>query len=191
MIIYKITNLVNSKCYIGQTIQKLEYRWAKHGDVSSHCFALNNAIKKYGKDSFKIEKLANCNSKEELNTLEAFYIKNHNSLFPNGYNLTGGGDSHIISDETRKKLSLATAGEKNPFYGKKHSEETKQLIKETRKFQDMSSRWKPIIDSNNNIYKSITEAAKIFTCSPGAISNILRGKTKSTKTGITFSYYKG
>jgi predicted GIY-YIG superfamily endonuclease len=191
MIIYKITNLINNKVYIGQTIQTLEKRWSHHNKLDSNCYVLNRALKKYGKANFKIEKIAEASSREKLNKLEALYIKNYNCLSPNGYNLTTGGDSCVVSEQTRKKMSIAAKGIKNPFYGKKHSEEIKQKIKESRKLQDMSHKCKSIIDSNNNVYKSITEAAKTFKCSRASIQHILSGKAKSTKQGITFSYYKG
>ena len=50
-IIYKITNIINNKVYIGQTVNTLKNRWCKHCH-SNGCRMLYNAILKYGKDSF-------------------------------------------------------------------------------------------------------------------------------------------
>lgn len=56
--LYKITNLVNSKIYIGSTRQKISKRWAGHISKSSCCLYLKHSINKYGKENFKIEVLA-------------------------------------------------------------------------------------------------------------------------------------
>jgi hypothetical protein len=56
---------------------------------------------------------------------EEFYIKEFNSLSPNGYNLLSSKKHPEFSEITRKKISEACKGEKNGFYGRKHSEETR------------------------------------------------------------------
>lgn len=95
MIIYKATNKVNNKCYIGQTINALSYRRMHHyKDANSGRYSVyfHHAIRKYGKDNFIWEVLENCNSKEELDEMEFHYIKQYNSFKPSGYNMTLGGD---------------------------------------------------------------------------------------------------
>ena len=91
--IYKITNLINGKLYIGQTIYPLSYRFTNHiSDAKNNRgYAMASAIRKYGKENFKIELLEEC-SIDCLNDLEIKYIKQFNSITPNGYNLTHGGD---------------------------------------------------------------------------------------------------
>lgn len=93
-IIYKITNLANNKIYIGQTIHKLTYRWNSHTRAAKRGSKtyFHKAIRKYGKDSFILEQIAEANSKEELNQLEIICIQKYNSLIPNGYNTSTGGD---------------------------------------------------------------------------------------------------
>lgn len=90
-IIYKIQSKTTKKSYIGQTIYSCEYRWKKHLsqiNCKTQCSALYNAIRKYGKDDFTIKILKNGNfTKKELNKLEKYYIKKHNTLSPFGYNL--------------------------------------------------------------------------------------------------------
>jgi group I intron endonuclease len=167
MIIYKITNLINGKCYIGQTRRSLEVRWKRHKYDNKACVALKRAIDKHGYNSFKVEKIDEAQSIEELNKLEINYIKKYDCIAPKGYNLRIGGSSPKISEETRVKMS------------------------ESRKGQDMSSRYRAIKDNKGNVFKSISEACKFYKKFPASIHFILRGKRNQTREGITFSYYKG
>ena len=105
MIIYKITNLVNGKLYIGQTTQDLQTRWYKHCHSSSGCVALHNAIKRYGKDNFSVEVIDRATNRSELNDKEKYWIGQYNSISPNGYNLTTGGNDCNYSLQSRKKMS--------------------------------------------------------------------------------------
>ena len=110
--IYKITNLVNGKCYIGQTINTVEHRWAGHCR-SSGCPALAKAIAKYGKDNFIYYAIDTTSSLEELDRLECYWIKRFNSIAPFGYNLTSGGqEGRFISDEAIAKFSKSLIGHK-------------------------------------------------------------------------------
>lgn len=105
--IYIITNTTTNKQYIGQTVSHRKnhnkYRpFGYEGRFKDHiseaicntkkkqCNYLNNSIRQYGKEAFKVELITTCN-KEELDTLEELYIKQYNTLYPNGYNLTKGG----------------------------------------------------------------------------------------------------
>lgn len=103
MIIYKATNTINGKCYIGQTRHSLEHRknvhirYAKQG-INTHFY---QAIRKYGEDSFKWEILCTAQSKERLNELETFYIQKYDSI-KNGYNMVDGGDNNIMDIESVK-----------------------------------------------------------------------------------------
>lgn len=104
MIIYKITNKITGKSYIGQTVQSIQKRWIMHYSKGSTCRYLSNAIKKYGKENFNIKVLARSNSIEEMNHREQYYIKIFNTLSPNGYNLmTGGGNSRPSPDVTKRR----------------------------------------------------------------------------------------
>ena len=82
--IYKIQNLTNGKVYIGQSIH-IERRWAEHCQPSADSL-IANAIKKYGKENFSFQVLQEC-SVEKLDELENYYIKENNSVTPNGYNV--------------------------------------------------------------------------------------------------------
>lgn len=113
MIIYRITNLINNKMYIGQTIKSLEHRWKAHiadSRVKSKrpiCLA----IAKYGKEYFRIEQIAKVDSKEQLDELEELIIRMLDSINPKiGYNARAGGNNTTFSSEVRAKMSLAKKG---------------------------------------------------------------------------------
>ena len=112
--IYKITNLVNNKNYIGQTINSIDKRFKKHlsqVNCKNICSALYSAINKYGKDNFMVESIIVGNyTKDELNDLEMFYIKKYNSLSPNGYNLQSGGNSFMVVESVKKQISSKLKG---------------------------------------------------------------------------------
>src|ERR1700743_1721332 len=109
MLVYIITNNVNNKRYIGQTIQKLDNRWRSH-TYHHHKMAISRAIKKHGAEHFNIRVLARCDSIEEMNHREAYYIKLFNTLSPNGYNLDSGGKNKITHQSTKDKISKIHKG---------------------------------------------------------------------------------
>lgn len=87
--IYKIKNLINGKCYIGQS-KNIESRWADHKAAiyndrqPTYNYPLYKAIRKYGLTNFSFEVIEEC-SVEDLNTREIFWIEYYNS-YNNGYN---------------------------------------------------------------------------------------------------------
>lgn len=100
--IYKHTNLINGKVYIGQTCQLPEKRFGKNGNGYKGCRYFYNAIECYGWNNFKHEILENNLSHEKADILEQQYIKKYKSNNPDyGYNLEGGGTYSKI-DATRK-----------------------------------------------------------------------------------------
>ena len=96
----------SGKCYIGKTIKDVLQRWKQHRKKGSGCTAIKNAIKKYGWESFT-KSVIDWAPEHELDNLERYYIKLHNSMSPNGYNLTVGGDGGRLAEESRKKLSVS------------------------------------------------------------------------------------
>lgn len=112
--VYKITNTENGKLYIGIT-QKgykrrfLDHLWQSRKSRKS-CRALYAAINKYGENSFKVDLIETCKNRDELNEREIFWIKELNTLSPNGYNLTKGGDAGVMSDETKAIMSERMKG---------------------------------------------------------------------------------
>ena len=135
-IIYRATNKINNKSYIGFTSIGLGVRQRKHySDASKGSpYHFHNALRKYKKDDWNWEILTECGTREEAGELEIELIAKHDT-FKKGYNSTTGGDSgRKVSKETkrkisqalmnvpktanhRKNLSIATRGENNPRYG--------------------------------------------------------------------------
>jgi group I intron endonuclease len=145
--IYKITNLLTNKMYIGQTrshyLNKGKYRpfghigrFKKHLNEASRinikcsCKYLNSTINKYGVDNFKCELITTCPI-DELDYYETKYISELDTKYPNGYNLTNGGqkcgfekgEKVVVLEEEIKPLSRAINGN-----NLKRTEKTKQLI---------------------------------------------------------------
>ena len=131
--IYKLTNKINGKPYVGQTIMVVEKRWEKY--IGLHCKAqpkLYNALKKYGPDNFTFEVIdTSAIDQHQLNDLEDLYIIKFDSI-KNGYNSRSGGSRGKLSNETKQRISNSTSGENNPMFGKLHSEESKRKISESK-----------------------------------------------------------
>lgn len=105
MLIYKITNDINSKLYIGQTTKTLEERIKSHRNsfVSGKDTHLYRAMRKYGWEKFHFHIIVEVDDQETLNELEAFYISKYDTI-RNGYNMARGGSINIMySDVIRQK----------------------------------------------------------------------------------------
>ena len=142
-IIYKHTNKINGKSYIGQTVQTMEIRLKQHLKEKRN-FAFISAIKKYGVENFTSEVIES--NVENLDEREKYWIKYYDT-YNNGYNMTEGGDGftseqkkkwiaenydkHI--ENMRKNGLFDTKGKNNPFFGKHHTEETKNKSVNNRK----------------------------------------------------------
>ena len=109
--VYKITNKVNNKAYIGISINE-----PTKGRIQNHLSGRGNriiarAVKKYGKDAFTYEVLEADVFDEFLPDLEVFYVAHFNTVCPHGYNLTHGGEgAGKFSEASRRKISEAKRG---------------------------------------------------------------------------------
>lgn len=153
MQIYKITNLLNGKIYIGKDTKN----WKNYYGSG---ILIKVAIKKYGRENFRKDILEdNIVDKNLLCEREKFWIKKLQPYPPNGYNIADGGQGNRnlldenpnankirkhLSDgqkkryskkEERKKTGLSVSGNKNGMYGKKHSKETLEKMSLRRKNQ--------------------------------------------------------
>ena len=137
-IIYKYTNKCNNKVYIGQTKNSLEERAQHNGSNYRSCTHFYNAIQKYGWNNFQSEILEEVNTIEEANKREMYYISLFDSTNPKcGYNISFGGNCGPISEVTKKKISDIRKEQykdpaNNPMYGKKHSDETLEKMREKK-----------------------------------------------------------
>jgi len=157
-VIYLLIDGTNDKEYIGQTIRSVEERFKEHWKSP---YYIGNAIRSHGADMFSIVILKECENKEELDRWEKHFIRSRDTKYPNGYNLTDGGEGMGgCIDEIRKKISIANSGENHFNYGKHHT-------KETREKMSLSQTG----EKNHNYGKHIT----VIACSKMSKAN--RGKS--------------
>lgn len=216
MNVYKITNLINNKIYIGQDSKD-------RNDYMGSGKLIILAINKYGLSNFKKEILDNVNNLDELNEREIYWINFYNSTNKNiGYNISLGGQNSLLLNEeflekrnesisTSKKGKLLSekhknsikkgcvhlkknktntgirVGEKNGFFNKKH-------VGDMSRFSTRSNitptNAKSIIDQNGKTYSSIHEASLSFKKPSSAriyISKVCRGLINDYK-GLVFKF---
>lgn len=114
--LYKITNLLNNKNYIGVTKRNPKERFAEHKKPSSKSF-ISRAIQSNGANNFSFEILLTEIENKDISDLECEYIKKYNSLLPNGYNADiGGVEYHKHSDYVKQIISEKGKGNKNSKY---------------------------------------------------------------------------
>lgn len=110
--IYKITNLINGKCYVGRTTaKKIDRRWTEHKSKAKNRprTIIEHAIAKYGSENFKFEKLLEAEN-EALPLLESENIIKHNTFSPSGYNVEMYQPFKILAPESLEKLSQSQQG---------------------------------------------------------------------------------
>ena len=109
--IYKITNIINDKCYIGSTWRSFKSRYKQHltklNQGKHHCQHLQRAFDKYGKDSFTFEIIEIVSEESILLDREAFYINKYNG-FTEGYNENPNPNFSPMFNENSKKKSSET-----------------------------------------------------------------------------------
>lgn len=132
MIIYRITNQINTKSYIGQTKYSLEKRWTQHKSAAKSGSELHfsKAIRKYPLETWNLEILETIDDPNILSEREIYWIGVYNT-FNDGYNSTSGGECGSLSEEGKLKISIANSGEKNGMYGKTSPKKGTKLSTET------------------------------------------------------------
>lgn len=219
MIIYKATNKINGKSYIGQTIKSLERRKQQH---YCNAFTLQlelqfyKALRKHGRDNFDWTILCNCSSLEEMNNMETVYIESYNTLLE-GYNMTEGGYSSLPTEETKQKISQSLQGRvllettkqrmsitrkkksqetgyRPPsFEGKNHTKQHKEYMSELFKGSNSTLSKKYIITTPEGveiIIDGIRNFAKKHGLTHQLLISVAKGKQKHHK-GYKCTYYEG
>lgn len=202
-VVYKHTNLINGKSYIGIT-NNLNIRWAGSGSrYKSYNSIFGRAIDKYGWDGFSHEVLESGLTRSEAVELEKYYIAHfrtniyrHGNAF--GYNMTDGGDGicgAIYSDDTKKKISDALSSPncetrkrmsdaskgRQTFLGCTLSDEHKKKLSHGRDIAN-AKRGKPVYCvETNSVYKSSEDASHHLNISASSISSVCRGVRDSVK----------
>lgn len=190
--VYKITNKVNNKVYIGITSKGISARWKEHIYSAEHgCpFKLHNAIRKYGKENFSIELIDFCNSWEELTEKEQYYISEYKSLQDEfGYNMTEGGDGtfgRTHSEETKEKIRQKAIGREVTEATRLKLSEAGKVITEAREAYRNSgnigsSRRKPVLQYTKDgyfiaEYCGVNEASRLTGIHVTTLSNALKNR---------------
>lgn len=171
--IYKITNIINHKSYIGKSENieerfkehKIPYRWRQHSNI-----ILYKAFLKYGIENFLFEVIEEC-SPQQLNDREKYWIKYFHTYIgdesSHGYNMTEGGDGKTSASqqnwwdnhpEQKKLHSKKLSGANNPFYHQHHTQETRDKMKEAWKHRDKDELMKNL----HNAYKESLTKIDVF-----------------------------
>lgn len=172
-IIYKVTNLLNKKSYIGQTIKSIDkrkyfhIRTALNKKSKIYKCKFYNALRKYGFENFKWEILEENIPVEFLHMKECEWILGLNT-FRSGYNSTIGGISPMLgkkhTEESKLKKSISSKGHEAWNKGKKHTEETKLKMKinrKPRKWTEEERQRASVRMKNSNPMKNKDVAAKV------------------------------
>jgi group I intron endonuclease len=180
--LYKITNLINDKNYIGQT-KNPKARWTRH--KSSYKFAIHKAIRKYGSNNFIFDIIATCKNQNDANELEILLIEQYQSHISTGrgYNMSKGGGfcqpedyasrkGKKLTKEHKIKLSISKTGALNPNYGKP-----------SPKAFDLTQKQIDIIKTNQH---SQRELAKMFGVSRSKIATTQKEYNIDPKLGAEF-----
>jgi group I intron endonuclease len=178
MIVYKITNLINGKIYIGQTVKSLDFRWKQHLRDAQRLTnrALYKDMNLFGVENFTVEQVDTANSIDELDKKEIGLAKALNSFIPNGYNCADYRQTRYHLNDDQRKIRSANCRRAMMNLTK---EERSERARKARAGWTLESK-KSAADKNKNL-------RKLGLCKP------LPPKSKATleKMSISrsFQYY--
>lgn len=185
--IYCHINKTNGKQYIGLTSENPpSKRWGPNGINYKGCTCFYSAVQKYGWNNFEHIILEENLTSKQAEQLEKYYIQLYNTMAPNGYNLTNGGEiKKEISEETRERLRKSHLGYKN-------SEETKKKMSNSQKGHLGYNRKKVwMCDKKTHerikLFSSLTEAANFLNKSHSHIGHVCKGE-RSSAYGYFWEY---
>jgi group I intron endonuclease len=213
--VYMHTNKINNKVYVGITSRNPGERWGNNGNhyTKDKQPVFYNAIQKYGWDGFEhiifAENLIEHEAKQIEIKLIALY-KTNCRRYKNpelGYNMTDGGDGtvgRLCTEETKRKISDKAKGRKfteelkrkysilfseegNPFYGKTHTEETKNFLSKLRSIPVVQLS---LFGEYINEFSSGREASRILGIDEGTINDCCLGKPHCKSGGGYLWVYK-
>ena len=157
MEIYKITNIITGKCYIGKTTIGYIKRFNKH--IANCNKGINrrlyDSMRHHGIENFTVELIYTASTLTELNEKEIEFISLHESLIPNGYNMTLGGDGgYTLSNWTEEEKQALYKKQSENRIGFKHSDETKKKLSEIFKGRSISEDAKNKVSNSLKVYFS-------------------------------------
>ena len=196
--LYKITNRVNGKVYVGYTKHSIDRRWREHlvsAFNRQSPYKIHAAIRKYGADQFTIEELASGPDRAHIcEHLEPYYIDLYDSI-KTGYNMSPGGRVGGVLQHTeasKKKMSENNfwrgkdrSGDLAPFKGHTHTDEVKRLLSE--KMKGNSIRSGAIL--SDKVKDKIRQKAITRTNDPNWV-NPQKGKIRSAEHSARISVAK-
>lgn len=198
LIIYKITNNINNKIYIGQTVRDLDTRIKEHRRHKD-CI-MYNAFNKYGYDNFTIEIIDTAETIDELNEKEIYWISYYDSTNKDkGYNLCEGGNNTVgfkHSEESKRLMSehaVRRFGPDNHFYNMHHTDETKEKMKQSwinrKESGEQLPQCRRVINlDTGEVFNSIVDACDKYDVKATHVSRVCRGKRKRTG-GYRWAYF--
>ena len=198
-IVYLIIDGTNDLGYVGQTRCSLGKRFNQHAKNNSY---IGNAIRAHGAENFVAVVLKKCASKEELDFWEKHFIKSRHSKCPYGYNLTDGGEGTVGLERTpewcakiseaRKgkplppehyaKLSIMNKGDKNPFFGKNH---TNAARKKMAVIHRKETPYKNLLAEMNKQQLLYNALAELLGISISTLSSKVHGNRNFTAKDIS------
>lgn len=182
--IYKATNILNGKMYIGQSINP-KRRFTEHLR-GSKSMILSAAIKKHGKENFEFKILCWCPDKAYADMVETKLIKAHDTRRV-GYNICVGGEGlgsgvdhpkfgKKATDETRRRIAAAKMGELNPHYGKPNSPEQKAKIRAS--LQGRENTWGAKVSASKKGIRTIPLEDLLERSAKGRAKRIVKVKAQ-------------
>lgn len=179
MIIYKVTNNINGKVYIGQTTRSLRSRWKQHcyaaedGHKGSH-LSLQKDIAKYGPGNFSVKQIDVACSHKELDEKEKYWIKYYDSRQPRGYNYYSGGNGYVPREETLEKLR----GKNHWTTRKSFSDSTKKRMSDAQKGAKSNNHRACICVDTGETFPYVKAAAMKYGLSDSHIHSVCKGIRK-------------
>ncbi len=151
--IYKITNMITGRIYIGQTTKTIKQRFNAHMFGANHNSKnyIHRSMRKYGIENFIVEEIGIAYSLSELNQKEYDWIIKENCLAPNGYNLRSGGNHKGISEETRQKLSIIL---KNRIFTAEHRKNLSKSIKGRTYSDEIKEKFRQVQLGKKHTYET-------------------------------------
>lgn len=174
--LYRITNILNGKIYIGQTVDDKK-RWSAHKSYAKHrpIRYVHRAMVKYGNENFVYEIIAVCRTPEDANETETQIILRYDSRNKNkGYNIASGGDT---------PWNLGLPKERNPLTGRSRSLETRRRISEGNVGKIMP----PASDERKQKMSAMYRGRTLPPEWVEKIATSNRGQTRSEETRLNIS----
>lgn len=204
MVLYKVSNLVNGKVYIGQTRQKLHKRINAHKIADTY---LGRALRKYGMDNFKVDVIGEFDNSGMLNEAERIAVEYYKCIIPNGYNaIPGGAFAPTMSPSVREKLSRVLTGKtlplevrrkiSNSLKGKKKSKDHIDKVRKASLGRTMSPETRAKVSASKSagpvrcvdtgeVFTTAAEAAKSLNICKCNILRVMKG-IRATAGGLKF-----